>query len=536
MGWDRDRSQRELVRAIAQLDTRLVAELCAELIDHVEQHDEPYPAVPARAILGALRGGRHFTRVEQVADALLRAGTDDPTVRRQHAQALVDDGRLVAAEVVLERLVAETTAAAGHAENEQAEALGLLGRTYKQMYLAAGTGAPQRRRHHLQRAIAAYNTSPLRRWHAINVVALLRCADREAIAIEGVPDPAASASAIAGEILADVEALADPGAWDLAAAAEACVALGQAEPALQWLDAYLAQADAFGIAGTLRQLTDVWQLAPDRDPGRHLIPLLQSALLEHQDGASDVRLGAADIAPAPTSGRQRDSGLEKVLGNERFESLRWFETALQRCRAVARIEDASERPLGTGFLVAGPSLHAGFPPLVLVTNAHVIGTHDPLALHPDDARVTFRALQAQPASYRVGRLLWSSPLGQLDTTIVELDGYPADVAACPLASRRPLLESDPPPQTYIIGHPGGWDQVMLSVRDNQVLDGDESHLHYRTPTEGGSSGSPVFDHRWELIAIHHAGRENMPRLHGKPGTYPANEGIWLDRVVAAIEV
>jgi hypothetical protein len=26
----------------------------------------------------------------------------------------------------------------------------------------------------------------------------------------------------------------------------------------------------------------------------------------------------------------------------------------------------------------------------------------------------------------------------------------------------------------------------------------------------------------------------MPRLHGKPGTYPANEGIWLDRVVASL--
>jgi len=534
VGWDRDSSPRDLVRAIDELDTRRVAELCGELIDHVEQQDDPYPVRPAGTIVGALRGGRHFAHVQRVADALLRTGVDDAAIRRHHAQALIDQGRLVAAEVVLQRLVADT----GEAEAEHMEALGLLGRTYKQMYLADGAGAPNRRRDHLQRAVATYDEvhrATGSRWHAINVVALLSRADREGLAIEGVEDAAAAAALIAKQILADIEAMAEVGTWDAATAMEACVALGRDENALQWLDDYLVKADAFGIAAALRQLHEVWQLAPDTDPGQQLIPLLQSALLR-AEGPADVRLGAADIAPAGTPPLARDPGFQKVLGSERFESLRWFETALERCRAVARIEDATERPMGTGFLVAGPSLHPEFPPLVLVTNAHVISRDDPLALHPDDARVTFRALQSEPVSYRIGRLLWSSPFAALDATIIELDGYPANVAGCPVAARRPVLERDPPPQTYIIGHPSGWDQVMLSVRDNQVLDGDEKRLHYRTPTEPGSSGSPVFDHKWELIALHHAGRTSMPRLHGKPGTYPANEGIWLDCVVRAIVV
>ncbi len=159
-----------------------------------------------------------------------------------------------------------------------------------------------------------------------------------------------------------------------------------------------------------------------------------------------------------------------------------------------------------------------------------------MALDPADARVTFRALESDPAAYRIARVLWTSPLGELDTTIAELDGYPAEVASCPVASRRPALDGTPPPQTYVIGHPSGWDQVMLSVRDNQVLDGDDVRLHYRTPTEGGSSGSPVFNRAWEVIAVHHAGSATMPRLHGAAGTYPANEGIWLDRIAGAIAV
>ena len=77
----------------------------------------------------------------------------------------------------------------------------------------------------------------------------------------------------------------------------------------------------------------------------------------------------------------------------------------------------------------------------------------------------------------------------------------------------------------MIGHPSGLDTPQFSLQDNLLIDYDESLVHYRSPTEPGSSGSPVFDATWSLIAVHHAGGLEIPKLHGEGGLYPANEGI-----------
>jgi V8-like Glu-specific endopeptidase len=73
------------------------------------------------------------------------------------------------------------------------------------------------------------------------------------------------------------------------------------------------------------------------------------------------------------------------------------------------------------------------------------------------------------------------------------------------------------------------------MQDNLLLDWNKRLVHYRTPSEPGSSGSPVFDDQWRLIGLHHAGRSDMPRLDEKPGTYEANEGINILAIAEAIK-
>ena len=85
-----------------------------------------------------------------------------------------------------------------------------------------------------------------------------------------------------------------------------------------------------------------------------------------------------------------------------------------------------------------------------------------------------------------------------------------------------------------IGHPKGG-SLSFSLHDNLLLDHEKPKIHYRSPTEGGSSGSPVFNDKWDLIGLHHLGGNFIKMLNGKNGHYEANEGIWIQSVISDIK-
>jgi len=66
-----------------------------------------------------------------------------------------------------------------------------------------------------------------------------------------------------------------------------------------------------------------------------------------------------------------------------------------------------------------------------------------------------------------------------------------------LAPRRVMVGEE----VCIIQHPNGKPK-QIAMEHNTVVYVGNDHLQYLTDTEGGSSGSPVFDDKWRVIGLH----------------------------------
>jgi len=289
-------------------------------------------------------------------------------------------------------------------------------------------------------------------------------------------------------------------------------------------------------------------LDTDVDPGSVLLPLLRAALLRREGGASEL---AGDVLGLGALGDKGREELEKVFGHTSYMSFRLMLKAIECGRAVARIEPAEEG-FGTGFLMRGSDLHEPWgTAAVLVTNAHVLSDSEDVirahgALRPDDASVAFLFLGGRAGRREVGiaGLLWTSPPEAHDVTVVRLDEDIEAPEPYKVAKYLPVLREGADARVYVVGHPRGG-SLAFSMQDNVLLDHEGPpdgaprenavrRLHYRAPTEGGSSGSPVFNKNWDLIGVHHAGGSEMRRLNGRPGLHAANEAVWIQSVREAI--
>lgn len=569
MSLDVNTTASRIKERLDRMDKKSAAAFCEELILSLYGSDDAFPSTEGEKILQYLRNKRMFTQMQRVADALIQTGRDTFTIQRQYVQSLIDQGNYTAALAVLNQLISET----GKADNKNAKAAkenmesrGLLGRIYKQLYVNAGNNSV-RKADFIRWAIdayeAVYNAAPgTALWHGINAVALVQRAKSDGIEDSAWPNDRELAQSILTLIQQrydDQEATI----WQFATACEACVALQKPEEAMHWLSGYLRMpdVDAFEVASMLRQMKEIWRLDMHSEMGQMILPLLQAELLEREGGSFTIDTGMlqeqaemeAHITTAyagikgKSSSNKQIPKLEKIFGEDSFKTYRWYMTGASRCMAIARIGRDSTKGFGTGFLVKGTDLHESLgEELLLITNAHVVSNDAAeKALHPDEAIVTFEVLDKDAAELRISELIWSSPSSLLDASVLRFDkeslaivkALTKDISFYPLAKRLPAIQTDAAPEEriYIIGHPAGG-TLQLSFQDNLLLDYEDPRIHYRTPTTGGSSGSPVFNQQWELIGLHHAGSEEMPRLHGKPGTYQANEGMWIQAIKNAISL
>src|SRR5580704_11716200 len=339
MAWDDlNQIEHQLTVALQQFDWEGADSICKTIVDRLPNETEMFPEPEARRFLQKLRRKRRFAAMGLLADAFYQSGLRTAQLRRQYGQALIDQGMLSGAELVLQSLLADPQTI----QSEQAEARGLLGRIYKQLYVNAGASAvAPRAQANLQRSFdeysSAWKANPQENtWHAINMVALLARAEADGVLLNGATDYHALATGIL-KIIAVKEANAVSGlaAFDLATQMEAYVALGQFSKAQKTANIYAdaSDTDAFEAASTLRQLQEVWRLNNIDPPGAALIPILRAAQLNKEGGGMSVPLLEA---------RQ---DLEKVFGSDQSFSLKWYRDGLERGKSVCRIELAN----GKGF-------------------------------------------------------------------------------------------------------------------------------------------------------------------------------------------
>lgn len=534
----------KLKQAAKVFDRKHTEELCTQLVVHLYSSKIPYPLTESKNILGTLRRKRYFDLMSTIADVLIQTGQDEANIRRQYAQALIDQGYLSAALDVLQRL--EQHCLEKNEEAEWAEARGLIGRARKQIYMEAaaekrpGTIANKKACENLLLAISAYagvyEKSKQNIWHGINAVALLERAKTDQVDIDKKIFP--KAKQIAKEILKQISSKQEPDLWDDATAGEACLALKNYPQALDWIYRYTQDspyADAFEYASTLRQFEKVWMLDDSIEEQAQILHLLREALLRQEGGRVEITNLAQTLATARTL--ESDKQFEKVLGIDRYKTFQWYRTGLERAAGVAQIMNRSGNGIGSGFIVQGTDIHQSFgEEWIVVTNAHVISddpleqSSSPASLPADEAQIRFEAIDPEQL-YAVKEILFSSPRSELDCTIVSLQSPAEFVKPYPIAKRLPLVGKNQ--RVYVIGHPRGGG-LSYSIDDNLLLDHETPRVHYRAPTEGGSSGSPVFNQQWDLIALHHAGGMAMKKLNNQPGYYPANEGLSFQSIRNAV--
>lgn len=248
----------------------------------------------------------------------------------------------------------------------------------------------------------------------------------------------------------------------------------------------------------------------------------------------------------PATGQPTGAGIdafERILGKNDLMSVRFLELAVRIARTVGRVQvrgpDGSHRGYGTGFLVS---------PRLMLTNNHVLDSATTAAA----SRVEFDFQEGID-----GRLLSSISVNfdptaffatdkALDFALVALKSDVSKIASFGWnglsAAEGKVITGE---YVSIIQHPSG-ERKQIAIRENRIVDVLEQFLHYHTDTAPGSSGSPVFNDQWEVVALHHSGvpkkdaQGRILTVDGKVWTksmgdhvvaWVANEGVRISRIL-----
>ncbi|MEU7087067.1 endonuclease [Streptomyces achromogenes] len=240
-------------------------------------------------------------------------------------------------------------------------------------------------------------------------------------------------------------------------------------------------------------------------------------------------------------------GLERLMGRNNLTGVAFLEGGYRAARSIGRVcvRTPEGGHYGTGFMVS---------PSLLLTNNHVLRSLEEAghAVVQFDYQAGVDGRPLIPVTFRIDPHGFFATDRELDFTVVavaesnEEGARLTDFDWLPLdgAQGKAILGEF----VNIIQHPNG-EPKQLALRENQIVDLLDSFVHYVTDTAPGSSGSPVFNDQWEVVALHHSavpetdpdgqplatdGTPWRPGMGEHRLAWKANEGVRVSRVLQAL--
>lgn len=217
--------------------------------------------------------------------------------------------------------------------------------------------------------------------------------------------------------------------------------------------------------------------------------------------------------------------LEAVIAENDLLRISYLVQGVAVSRPICRLRiiNGSSEKKGTGWMAS---------PTLLITNNHVLPTKQDASHcladfnYQEDVDLNLPPLDTfrpQPE-----RFFYTSD--QLDFTLVAME--PVNSKGVRLAnfsflhliaeSGKALLRES----LSIIQHPGG-DTKHIALRNNQLIDIFDDYAYYATDTKQGSSGSPVFNDEWQVVALHHT---SIPRRDEQGRWKALGGGVWQENM------
>ncbi|MCT4654288.1 MAG: serine protease [Cohaesibacter sp.] len=539
-----------LTKSLENGDERSTDTAVKSIVEAIEMNDPSFDMDDIHVVNIQLRNYQQHGYMTVFGEVLTSEERNTFDTDKHYAQALIDTNTPKKALPLLRSMAKDGDNRDSF--EHYSEAMGLIGRVHKDLYLKSSELDRDGAQRHLTRSLNAYG-EPWKRlpsqcsWHAVNLLALASNAAAKGFQL---PEDLNEAE-VANSVITAVNEIPENerNYWDWASLAEANVAKHS------WASASLAlikaldapNADPFKLNGTLRQFKELWYLQDRSIESAILVTWLERFLIAQPN--SELLLDTDDIERQQSV---KESDLEALHSHHRMRSFDWLQKFLSRGESVASIVDInSGEPKGTCCLIDGKFISPNLKGyLFCLTNDHVMSNHpdiysvDRKPLKPNQAAVRFTQSRMPDKKYQISEIVWSSPFSIHDACLFTLEEAPPILeSTIPIVSYVPSVTPNKPQEIFVISHPEK-EALSFSFQNTDLIDHDAEEkgkksllpglLHYTTPTVAGSSGGVALNAQLEMVGLHHAGGSEISKLNGKDGTYAVNEAIWIQPILNAI--